>query len=505
MLNDLQLAEFIYEQPAMGDLEYTFKHALTREVAYRSLLNERRRVLHDRAGEAIEVLFSDHLDDHLAELAHHFTQSANAPKATRYLTLVGKQALERSTFTESQAQLQKGLEWVKQVPDAIERAKLELELLLSSEETLRYARGVGGPEAAGVMRRADELCEQVGTDAQRFSVLIGMREVLIASGDYESAIEKCRLALELAQRTNEPEMLQSAAGFSALTLYQGGRLVEGLQQARRAIELTRFTKGKRSFLSLRAEWIAMSAAANSLLLLGYPEQAEKTAREALTRARQITHPTALLAAQSILFVYLSLGMPKVAREFAEEAVLAAERSGFTYLSALWRGRMGSAIAKEGNPQEGVGMIRSALKQSSPDLMGASPASALRDSLIEALSLAGRYDEAIAEADALLANQSNLARLYLGYTYFLKGEAICGRDASAADAEACFGKAIEITKGQSAKWWELRATNSLARLLAKQSKRDEARAMLTEIYDWFTEGFDTADLKDAKALLAELGG
>jgi predicted ATPase/class 3 adenylate cyclase len=506
LLNDLQLAEFIYEQPAMGDVEYTFKHALTREVAYRSLLNEQRKVLHDRAGKAIEVLFSNHLDDHLAELAHHFTQSANAPKAVWYLTLVGKQALERSAFAESQAQLQKGLEWVKRVPDDIERSKLELELLLSLEETLRYARGVGGPQVAGAIRRADELCEQVGTDGQRLSVMIGMRDVLVASGDYESAIEKCRLALELAERTNDPEMLQSAAGFTALTLYQGGRLTEGLQQSRRALELTRRIEGKRSFLSLRAEWVAMSAAASSLLLLGYPEQAEKAAGEALARARQTTHPTALLAAQGIVVVYLSLRMPKVARAFAEEAVLAAERMGFTYISALWRGRLGSAIATEGNPPEGVRMIRSALKESSLDvLMGTGLALSLIRSLIEALSLAGQFDEAIAEADALLANESDFARSLHGDVYLLKGEAICGRDASSSpQAEACFRKAIEITQGQSAKWQELRATTSLARLLAKQGKRDEARSKLAEIYNWFTEGFYTADLKDARALLDDLG-
>jgi class 3 adenylate cyclase len=505
MLNNLQLAEFIYEQPAMDDLEFTFKHDLTREVAYRSLLNERRRVLHNRAGEAIEGLFSDHLDDHLAELAHHFTQSASAPKAARYLTLVGKQALERSAFAESQAQLQNGLVWVKRVADDIERSKLELELLLSLEETERYAQGWGA-EVATLIRRADELCEQVGTDVQRFSVLLGLRDVLAYSGEYESALEKCRLAFELAERTHDSEMLQSAAGFTALTLYQAGRWLEGLQQSRRTLELTRRIEGKRSLLSLRAEWVAMSAAANQLLLLGYPEQAEKAAGEALTRARQITHPGASLAAQGIVSVYLRLRMPKVARAFAEEAVVAAERSGFTFVSALWRGRLGSAVAAEGNPREGVRMIRSALKElSTPAAMGVwGPASSLLCSLIEALSLACQFDEAIAEADALLANKSNLARFLWGEVYFLKGEAILGRDASAsADVEACFRKAIETARVQSAKWWELGATVSLARLMAKQGKRDDARAMLSDIYNWFTEGFDTADLKDAKALLDEL--
>jgi class 3 adenylate cyclase/tetratricopeptide (TPR) repeat protein len=506
ILNALQLAEFIYEQPAVGDSEYKFKHALTRDIADRSLLADRRKRLHERTGAAIESLFAERLDDHISDLAHHFVQSGNATKAVRYLITVAKQALERSAWIESQAQLQKGLEWVKRIPDGIERSKLELELLLSTEETLRYVHGVGGTEVAGVMERAYELSEQVGTDVQRLSVLLVMRDVLAYSGEHDSAIEKCRLALELAERNHDSEMLMSATGFTALTLYQAGRLVEGLQQARRALELTRRIEGKRSFLSLRAEWVAMSAAANSLLLLGYPEQAEKAAAEALIRARQTNLPTALLAAQGIVFVYLNLRMPKVARAYAEEAIVAAERSGLTFISALWRGRLGSAIAASGSPQEGLGMIRRLLKEpSGPVVIGLwGPASSLLCAFIKVLSLAGQFDEAIAEADALLANQSNLARYLHGEVYFLKGEAIGERDASAsADAEACFRKAIEIARGQSAKWWELRATVSLARLLAKQGRRDEARAMLAEIYDWFTEGFDTADLQDAKALLDEL--
>ena len=153
------------------------------------------------------------------------------------------------------------------------------------------------------------------------------------------------------------------------------------------------------------------------------------------------------------------------------------------------------------------MIRSALREirSTPAAMGIrGPASSLFCSLIQALSLACQFDEAIAEADALLANPSNLASFLWGQLYFLKGKAVLGRDGSAsADAEACFRKAIETTKSQSAKWLELRATTSLARLLRDTNRRDEARAMLAEIYTWFTEGFDTPDLKDAKALLDEL--
>jgi class 3 adenylate cyclase/tetratricopeptide (TPR) repeat protein len=502
MLNDLQLAEFLYERPAAGAVEYIFKHALTHEVAYGSLLMERRRRLHERAGAAIESLFAGNLDDHVTELAHHFTQSGNPSKAAQYLMLAGKQALERSAFAESQAQLQKGLEWVKRVPDDLERSKLELELLLSSDETLRYVRGIGSPEVADVMRRADELCKEVGTDAQRFSVLIEMGDVLRSSGDWASALEKCQLALELAKRTHDPEMLLRATAFTGLTLYLAGRLTEGVEQSRRALEMARLIQGKHNLLSLRAEWVATSALANSLLLLGYPEQAEKAAGEALATARQAIHPSALVAAQAIVPVYLRLRMPKVARAFAEEGVAAAERSGFGFVSALWRGRLGSAIAHEGDPDKGLAMIRDALKEEAVRVVW--HGTRLVIALIETLSIAGQCDEAVAEADALLASRGDLLGAWLADVYFLKGEAILGRGLSAAaQAEACFRKAIEVAKGQSARWWELRAALSLSRLLRDTGRRDEARQTLWEIYNWFTEGFDTADLKDANALLDEL--
>jgi predicted ATPase/class 3 adenylate cyclase len=501
ILNNLQLAEFIYEQPAAGAAGYTFKHALTHEVAYRSVLLERRRQLHERAGAAIESLFAGNLDDHLSELAHHFTQSGIPNKAAQYLMLAGKQALERSAFAESQAQLQKGLDWVKRVPDEMQRSQLELELLLSSEEALRYVHGIGSPEVAAVLRRADELCERVGTDAQRFAVLIGMTDVLMSSADHESAIKKCQLALELAERTDDPEMLLTATSFTGLNLYAAGKPAEGLQQAQRALERARLLPGKRSLPSLRAEWIATSIRANSLLLLGYPEQAQRTTGEALANTKWMTIPTALVAVNAIVGVYLILRMAKAARLVAEQGLAAAERSGWAFVIALWRARLGSAIAQEGNPEKGLAMIRDALKKETLDPFRTK---GFALNVIETLSIAGRYDEAIAEVDALFASQPNSRGFWVADAYLLRGEAILGHDRTLTDeAETCFRKAVEIARGQSAKWWELRATTALARLLRDTERRNEARTMLAEIYNWFTEGFDTADLKDARTLLDSL--
>jgi class 3 adenylate cyclase len=187
MLNDLQLGEFIYEQPAVGDVEYIFKHALTQEVAYNSVLVERRKLLHERAGEGIEALFAEQLDDHLNELARHYGRSPSIAKAVKYLHLAGQQAAQRSAYTEAVDHLTRGLELLKNLPDEPERTRLELELQLSLMESLRWAKGPGSPESVRAVVRAREICEQVGESAKLFAVLMALQNHQLIGLDLETA------------------------------------------------------------------------------------------------------------------------------------------------------------------------------------------------------------------------------------------------------------------------------------------------------------------------------
>ena len=175
MLTDLQLAEFIYEQPGAGDIEYTFKHALTQEVAYNSVLMERRRLLHERAGEVIETLFAQRLDDHLNELARHYSRSPNTAKAVRYLHLAGQQAARRSAYAEALGHFTSGLELLKSLPDDPEHARCELDLQLALAESLRWTKGIGSEETGSALIRARELCGQVGENTRLFAVLQGLQ------------------------------------------------------------------------------------------------------------------------------------------------------------------------------------------------------------------------------------------------------------------------------------------------------------------------------------------
>jgi len=208
LLNELQLGEFIYEQPVSGDIEYIFKHALTQEVAYNSVLMERRQQLHERAGAALETLYAGSVEEHLAELAHHYGRSANPGKAVEYLTRAGQQALNRSAFAEAQAQLQHGLEWIKKLSDSPERDARQLELASTLAQVLLVTRGHSAPETRAAAERARDLAERSGNLAQLVVQLFGIWRSVNGSGDYSTAAGTSPSARAAPRALASPAMLK---------------------------------------------------------------------------------------------------------------------------------------------------------------------------------------------------------------------------------------------------------------------------------------------------------
>jgi predicted ATPase len=174
MLSDLQLSEFINEQPAVGDIEYVFKHALTQEVAYDSVLGERRKVLHEHAAAALESMFAERLDDHLGELARHYRRSAKTAKAVKYLDMAAQQAEQRSAYGEAVDHLTAGLELLRRLPENAERDRRELGLQIALARSLTITRGLASAETARALLRARELCQAIGNTAELFTVLCGL-------------------------------------------------------------------------------------------------------------------------------------------------------------------------------------------------------------------------------------------------------------------------------------------------------------------------------------------
>jgi len=224
LLASLQRKEFLYEQPAFPEVEYFFKHALTQEVAYGTVLHERRKALHERTAQAMETLYRATLDEHYSELAHHYSRSGNTQKAVEYLQLAGQQAVQRSAYTEAVGHLATALELLKTLPDTLERTQQELVLRTTLGPALMVSKGVGMPEVKDTYARARALCQQVGETPQRFGVLWGLWQFYLVQAEYQTARELAEQLLSLAQRLQDPALLLVAHRALGEPLFALGEL-----------------------------------------------------------------------------------------------------------------------------------------------------------------------------------------------------------------------------------------------------------------------------------------
>ncbi len=502
MLLDLQLREFIYEQPAMGDIEYIFKHALTMEVAYNSVLVERRRILHERAAQAIEALFAERLEDHLAELAHHYDRSGNVRKAVEYLGRTGQRAAQQSAHSEAVGYLTRALQLLKHLPDSAERGRQELDLQMGLDWAF-FILNPTGPEREAVLIRARELCEQlgVGEDTQRMEALLEFALFRFLRREYGEARELAQRVLDRAEPAQATAMVAGAHFVLGII----GSYLGQLEAAREHLELAVALFGSgppRNFGEAQYARAATAVLITTLLYLGYPAAAVRKGREVLDAMRRLSDPAFLsdaLLREAVNHVLLR--DRRTALERAEELLVIATEHGMRFRVATAAFVRGWALADEGRGQEGLAEMSRAL----PALEGSAPTTMYYARLGDSYRKNGRPEEGLATvATALKETERSGGRAAEPELYKVKGELLLIRDPpDEGEAERCFRIAIDIARHQKARFYELRATTSLARLLKRQGKRDEARAMLSEIYGWFTEGFEFADLKDAKALLEEL--
>jgi tetratricopeptide (TPR) repeat protein len=498
-LSRLQEAEFIYEQPAMGDIEYRFKHALTHDEAYDSLLTDRRKLLHRRTAQAIEASYRDRLEDHYDDLARHYRLADNAAKAIEYLRLAGEQAMDRGAYAQALAKVEPAIKLLQGLPDDPERLRAELGVRLLEARTVIVLYRNASLERLQPLERVCELSERLGDISALLRGLLGVALVYATRLEVVRGLEISRRCLELAERNQNREMLPAVQYLLAQGAYSSGDLLLASSQFSDLMKPLGSAQLRAAAELLPANpWAtAPGHLAHVQLQLGKPDEALRLSNEALSRARQLKH------AATLAFVIQLAGLMRffrreaeAARDLAEAEIALAEEHGFQERLLVGRAFRRWAMTELGQTEEGVAELEAAAASSTQ----------VQPILALVYMRVGRADEALAIVEEELARvERSGEHVREPRLYRLRGEAILMRDSSAtAEAEKCFRKAIEIARGRSAKWWELCATTSLARLLSKQGHRDEARAMLSEIYNWFTEGFDTADLKDAKALLDELG-
>jgi class 3 adenylate cyclase/predicted ATPase len=527
-LKQLVEAELVYQNGAPPHARYLFKHALVQDTAYQSLLKSRRQQLHQQVAQVLEERFPDTTETQPELLAHHYTEAGLIAQALPYWQKAGERAIERSAYVEAVNHLTRGLEVLKALPDTPERIRQELALQIALGGSLMATQGYASVEVEKVYSRALDLCRQVGETPQLFPVLKGLYLFYTVRGELQTTRELGGQLLRLAQSLQDPALLMDAYWSIGVTSSYFGEFASARAPLEQGIALYD-PEQHRSHAFLYGQdpgMFCLSYAAWTLWFLGYPDQALKKSHEALVLARELSHPHSLaVVLNHVAWLHHHRREEHEGKEQAEAAIALSTEHGFAQRVAVGTMLRGWALVEQGQGKEGIAQIRQGLTA-----YRATGAELMRPYflalLTEAYGKIGQAEEGLSMlAEALALAHKNWERWYEAELYRLKGtltlEARGWRlDTSSSspqasslkppvsgealqEAEGYFLKAIEIAQKQQAKSLELRATTSLARLWQQQGKHHEAHSLLLEIYNWFTEGFDTKDLQEAKALLKEL--
>jgi predicted ATPase len=486
-----------------------FLHALYREVLYDHVPPGHRVVLHRRIAEREETGHGEQAGEIAAELADHLSRANDSDKAVKYFRLAGERAATRSALVEAARYYTRALELLSKSPESPERDRRELDLQLAVGPILISVKGYAAEQTERVYTRALELCERLGNPPELISTLHGLWARHFVRGEMRAAYDLAEELLRRAQSEPDQTPLLLASWALGDTSVFMGEFLPAKKHIDIAVALYEPERDRLlayRYLFIDAGVNCLAYAAWTLWHLGYPDQAVERGNEALAIAQGLSHPHSLALAG---FFIGTLRQHRREAHAARENALSVMRLSAEHGLPDWLGWATTlhawALAQEGRSEEGLAQMRQSLAA-----LSATGAGLMRPHdlcfLAEVCMEAGRLDEGLdAIAEALSAADEHENRMHESEINRLKGELLLKQDDSKrAEAQSCFERAIEVARKQSAKSWELRATMSLARLLVTQGCPDEARAMLAEIYGWFTEGFDTKDLKDAKSLLDELG-
>jgi len=513
----LERAQLVRERARLPEREYIFKHHLTQEAAYNGLLKRERRVYHRQVAEALERLYPERIEERVELLAHHWEQAGKAEKAIHYLHQAGDKAVQQSAYPEGRAHLTRALALLTDLPDTgadllLERAQQEFALQSSLGMAWHGAKGLA-PEAIKAYTRARELARQMGETSQSCRILGEMSLLYWLRGENRKARELAEEMLSLAQQAKDPLLVAMSHVYLTPFLFSLGEYATAQTHLDQMIAFYRPYEHHSPLVSFRGSDVGLSAlayAACCLWCLGYPDQALQRSRDAVALARELGHPFSLadvLCWAGCLFNEMGRDWHALEDHAAELTRLAEEKGMQAWLleGTCFRGE---TVAMLGQVQEGIALIREGI--AGLQSMGVRCwLPGYYRFLAEAQAQAEQPGEGLATlVKALALAEETGERHWEAELHRVRGELLLMQgDEDKAEArpqaESCFQHAIEVARRQQAKSWELRASTSLARLWQKQGRVDEARQRLAEIYGWFTEGFGTADLQEAKALLEEL--
>ena len=485
---------------------YLFQHILFQRYLYNSLDKVERTELHEEVGNILEGLYGEQAEEIAVQLARHFLEAGIVSKAIEYLHKAGSKAVRLSAGEEAIAHYNKALGLLKNVPETPQRDQQELALLLALAVPLMSIKGFGAPELGQGVVRARELCDRMSDTSQRFNALFQLCNYYGTTGQYRTDLKLLEQMSQIADQSKDP-MLEAICCFGhTWPLLNVGELVQSIEYAKRLMDV--YNQEKHGFLAYLFGYdvgvFNLGIGSWALWILGYPDQALRQLNEAVNIARQVGHP------HSLAFVLLLscelnwfLGsFPRIDKD-TEELVTLSEKNGFIYIGAHGYFYRGERAVFAGKVKEGIAQMR----QSLAIMEGTGTMtcfSRLRARIADACRKTGELEEGLSAVDwAFEAVEKYDERYMEAELYRLKGELLRMQGKPEDEVEKYFRRAIEISRQRLAKSWELRATMSLSRLWQSQGKREEARKNLEEVYSWFTEGFTTPDLIEAKALLAEL--
>jgi class 3 adenylate cyclase/predicted ATPase len=513
-LERLAQADILLVQGLPPESVYRFKHALIQDAAYENLLKSRRQALHRSVAEALRGNLAATAAAEPELLAHHFTQAGLTEAAIEWWGQAGQRSLERSALVEAAEQLTRALVQIATLPGTPALRRQQIKLQVSLMTPLVHVKGYAAPETKAAAERARLLIEQAEALGEPpedplllFVVLYGFwaANYIAFNGDIVRDLGAQFFALVEKQATIAPQMIGHR--LMGTSLLSTGEIAEARAHFDKGIALydptahrtlaTRFGVDVRvSILSYRS-W--------ALWMLGYPEAALADAEAALSDAREIGQAATLMFALNYTSLpHIFRGDYAKAKAVVDELVVLADEKGTLIWKASGLSLQGILLALSGKPAEAIPMIISgrSMYESTGATLGLSWRS---PHLSAAYAELGQFDDAWrCVNEAITAVEATKETWCEAESHRVAGEiALKSPEANAPNAQAHFERALAVARAQQAKSWELRAAMSMARLLRDQGKRDEARDQLAPVYGWFTEGFDTLDLKDAKALLDEL--
>jgi predicted ATPase/class 3 adenylate cyclase len=507
-LGRLVEAEIVYHRGVPPQATYTFKHALIQDAAYQSLLKSTRQQYHQRIAHVLEAQFPETAEAQPELLAHHYTEAGLMEQAVDYWYRAGQKATQRSAYVEAVNHITQGLEMLKTLPDSPERIEQELELQIALGPAVVPIRGIGAPEAEAVYRRSWELCQRVAETPHIYPTFWGLWRLYHARADLHTARDLGEQLLRLAHRAEDQDLLLQAHHAMWTCLYSLGEFASAYQHGEEGMALyaqRQHHAVDALFAGHDTRVCGLTFTALALWYLGYPDQSLQRLHEALRDARALDHPLSLcLLLRHAPFHQRFYRDLRAVQERTEELRTLATGQGFASEGAYATMMEGWLLAMNGEVEVGITHLHQGLA-AYQETGGAVWRPLYLSMLAEAYSQGGQSAAALRILDEALALVNATGeRVYEAELHRLKGELLLqGSSENSPEAETCFHHAIAIAQKQSAKSWELRAATSLARLWQQQGKRKEAYDLLAPVYGWFTEGFDTADLKDAKALLDEL--